>query len=322
MQAKGQPTLGSTSFAAENPPFGAVFTYYLNDVPKTSKDIRQEKEKALRKQNADAPFPGWDRLRGELDEHEPKVVLLVRDENGEPVRWVEGITKKGLHRVSWDLRFSAPDPIDLSTPDFVPPWAGSPKGPLAAPGQYTVELYMIHDGTFQTLGMRQEFTVKPVPTAPEGTDFMAAAKFQQMTSELSRQVSIANKGIGQAEEKLRYMKEALIKAPKATADHFYGLEALRVKLRALKDRLSGDPVRQKMSESTSPSISGRIGNVIYGHWDTRQPPTVTQQRNIELAQSDFDAFQKELSAYFDELTQYETALDEAGAPWTPGRKLE
>ncbi len=113
MQAKGMPTLGSTSFVSDNPPFGAVFTYYLHDLPKTAKTERKEAEKSQRKQNISTPFPGWESLREESYENEPHVMLLVRDEKGEGVRWLEGTAKKGMHRTSWDLKLPALDPINL-----------------------------------------------------------------------------------------------------------------------------------------------------------------------------------------------------------------
>ena len=43
-QAEGLPTQGSTVYIAENPPFGAVFTYYLKDELKTAKGRRQADE--------------------------------------------------------------------------------------------------------------------------------------------------------------------------------------------------------------------------------------------------------------------------------------
>jgi hypothetical protein len=249
-------------------------------------------------------------------------LLLVRDGNGDPVRWIEGAAGKGLHRISWDLRYPPSAPISLSEPEFVPPWAGGSQGPLAAPGKYTVELLLMHKGTFQELGTKQEFEVKPVPTAAEGTDFKAVAEFQQQTNELSRQVSILNREIGQAQDRFRYMRAALVKTPKADPELFSRLNELRVELSGLRSRLSGDRIRQQMNEATSPSISSRIGQVVYGHWNTRQTPTATHKRLLETAADDLEVFRRELTAFFNDLAKYEAALEAAGAPWTPGRKLE
>ena len=321
MQAKGMPTLGTTSYRAENPPFGAVFTYYLHDIPHTAKAERQKSEKSLREKNASIPFPGWERLQKESNEKKPQVLLLVSDENGNPVRWIEGAHKKGLHRASWDLRLAPPDPINLTEPDFKPPWAGDAEGPLAAPGNYTVALFINHNEKLQPQGAPQEFRVKPVPTVASGTDFKAVAAFQQLTSELSRQISGAGRKMGEAEGRLKHMKAALIETPKAKPGLFASLNELEEKLAGLRTRLSGDPIRQKFNESTVPSIMSRVRQVAGGHWGTRQTPTDTQKRNIEIAQNGFDKFRGDLVGYLSELSQFEADLEAAGAPYTPGRKF-
>jgi len=321
MQAKGMPTLGSTSFVAENPPYGAVFTYYLNDLPKTAKTERQTAEKNARKQNASVPFPGWDKLRMELNEANPQVLLLIRDENGEPIRWLEGKNEKGLHRTSWDLRHPAPNPVSLSTPAFKPPWAGDAEGPLVAPGNYTVELFIEHNGNLQSQGQVQSFRVKPVPTAPANTDFQEVADFQKKTSDLMRKVSGAGRKLSEVGERFRFIHAALKQTPKASAEHFSRLQQLKEELAKLRLRLSGDPVRQQKSESTTPSISGRVGQVAYGHWDTRQTPTQTFKNNLNLAARDFEVFEQDLKAYLQEVEKYEAAIEVIGAPYTRGRRF-
>ncbi len=322
MQATGMPTLGTTSFAAENPPFGAVFTYYLKDIPKTSKENRQSKEKSLREKSANIPFPGWDRLNDEMDESDPRVLLLVRNENGDPIRWIKGSATKGLNRVSWDLRYAAPDPINLAEPAFKPPWADSPQGPLAAPGSYSAELFIFHEGNMLSQDPPQKFTVKPVATTTAGADFQAVSTFQQKTSELSRQISSANKKISEGRERLIHIKAALTESAGVTPELFTRLDEFQSKLSGLQTRLSGDRVRQKMSESSVPSISSRIGQVVNGHWNTRQNPTVTQKRSIQIAEDEFVQFKADLKVYFDDLSSYESELEKVGAPWTPGRKFE
>jgi photosystem II stability/assembly factor-like uncharacterized protein len=322
MQAKGMPTLGSTSYRADNPPFGAVFTYYLHDIPKTSKAERKKSEKSLRENNASIPFPGWERIRKESNEEEPQVLLLVSDENGTPVRWLKGSGEKGLHRSSWDLRLAPPDPINLTEPEFKPPWAGDAVGPLAAPGDYTVTLFINDSGILKAQGIPQGFRVKPVATAVAGTDFRAVAAFQQKTSELSRQISGAGRKMGEAEERLKHMTAALIETSKAKPELFSRLNELKENLASLRMRLSGDPIRQKFNESTVPSMMSRVRQVAGGHWGTRQAPTETQIRNIEIAEDGFDKLRGELVDYLASLRQFEADLETAGAPYTPGRKFD
>jgi photosystem II stability/assembly factor-like uncharacterized protein len=322
MQARGKPTLGSTDYTADNPPFGATFTYYLSEVPLTRHEARQKTEQELRARGANVPFPGWDFLKKEANENAPRVLLLVRDTLNKPVRWVEGPANKGLHRVSWDLRLPPPDPINLQMPDFVPPWVGVPQGPLAAPGQYSVELFLFSNANMQSLGTPREFNVKAVPTAPAETDFHAVAAFQHEVRELLRRVAGANVEGGGARERLRHLKAALVETPRATPELFAQMENLNTALNDLHARLSGDEIRQRLDESTVPSIRARVGRVARGHWNTRQMPTETHKRNLEIAENDFNQLRQELSSFLEtDLSRFESDLEAAGAPWTPGRRL-
>ncbi len=320
MQAKGMPSQGSTSFVSDNPPFGAVFTYYLKDLPKTEKAVRKELEKNLNEQKTSIPFPGWDQLRAEAIAEEPSVMLLVRDKNGEPIRWIEGVAKTGLHRVSWDLRLSPPDPVNLTVPAFQPPWVSDPQGPLVAPGKYSVELYVMNNGKLEPQGDAQVFNIKAVH--PTNDDYEAMAAFKKQTSDLSRRSSSAASQLSEAGDKLRFIKAALTKTPNATPDLFAQLTALNASLFNLRTALMGDGVLQSKDESTSPSIMNRVGTVIYGHWSTTEPPTATHRRNIEIAQSEFDQYLKDASAFFNELAEFELKLEKAGAPYTPNRKMD
>lgn len=320
MQAKGMPTLGSTSFVADNPPFGALLTYYLAAVPQTAMAQRLESEQALRQKGEDVPFPGWETLNTETQEGQPQVMLLIRNAEGQALRWLPGKAQKGLHRISWDLRLPAPDPIRLSRPAFTPPWAGEPQGPLAAPGTYSAQLYLEHDGQLLPQGEPQTFTVKAVPTLPAGTDAEAVATFQQNTSNLLREVNAASRHLAEAGERLRYLQEALRQTPGASGEHFAQLSELQKTRALLRMALSGDPARQRLNEANSASIGGRLGQIAYGHWSTRQLPTQTFIDQLAIAQRDFTDFTPQLQAYLERLAAFERSLRQAGAPYTRGQR--
>ena len=321
-QARGRPTLGSTAYAGDNPPFGATFTYVLTDVPQTPGDARRARERVQREQGADVQFPGFETLRAELGEGETRALVQVSGADGAPVRWIEGPATDGVHRVTWDLRRSPPDPIDLSTQGFRPPWVTDPVGPLAPPGRYSAQLLLVTADGARSVGPPESFDVKPVPTVPAGTDFVAVAAFQQRTAELQRRIGIATSELGRQSERLRYMRVALTRAPGADPAMFGRIEALARDFDAIRLRLSGDPVRGRLNESSVPSISGRVGNVVGGHWQTRLTPTATQRRNIDIADADLAAVEGELADLIDgPLAELERALAAAGAPWTPGRRI-
>jgi hypothetical protein len=312
-QAVGMSTLGSDSFAAPNPDFGATITYFLSEKLESSKDKRTTEEDALTEKGEDIPFPGWDRLTRESLEAIPRVLVLISDSDKQPVRWLEASNEKGLHRLSWDLRLAPPDAIELSTPEFVPPWADSSEGPLVAPGTYSAQLYAFSNGQASTLAGAQSFEVKPVRSAPNGVDYAEVAKYQQDTAELKRMVDNAEQELGRSNELLRHMKAAALAAPRATLALFTRLDALVADISQLETRLNGDPVRNRLNETSPPSISGRAFNAA-NTWRTTQRATATQRSDFKIAKTDFAVFSEDLEATLADLANLEEELSVAGAP--------
>ncbi len=317
-QAGGMPSQGSSAFRTPNPDFGAAITYYINEVPKTKRAQRQESEKATAARGEDVPFPGWDVLSAEAQESSSSVMLLIKEENGEAVRWLAGSTGKGLHRTHWDLRLPAPNAISLSQPAFQPPWAGNPQGPLAAPGNYSAELYVLNNGKLEAQGMSQAFTVKPIPSLVNGTDYAAIAAFHKSTSELYRKMNIESRRLGEVNNKMRFMKAALMKTSNADPALFEGMDNLQKQLNYMQKTLSGDRTRGSKNEASSPSMMSRVGNAM--SWGTTQAPTATSREGLELAKDAFMVYIAETEMFFKAVEEFEKQLSDAGAPYTPGRK--
>ncbi len=321
-QAPGRPEAGSDDFTAANPPMGALLTYFLREAPTTERERRETAERALRDAGKDAPFPGFDRLRAEALETSPKVMIRITDATGLPILWVEGAKEAGLHRVNWDLRGPAPDPVEFAEPSFRAPWDPPSVGPLAAPGRYTAELFVVSAAGARRLGAPQSFDVKPVPNAVPGTDYVAVAAFQAKAAELMRKISGASAELDRVGERLRYLRAALTQAPRANPALSGRMDAVAQSLAALAVELRGDRARRRLDLSTAPSIQDRVGGVIGGHWETRQTPTATQRSQIELATTQFAAVSRALTQLIDgDLAKIEAELEAAGAPWTPGRRV-
>ncbi len=321
MQAKGMPSQGSSSFRSDNPPYGAVFTYLIKDFPETKNQIRKNKEKELKKQNISIPFPGWETLELEKAEDNPQVLFLITNDKGENIRWVPGTSSNGLHRTAWDLKLPAANPIDLSTPGFVPPWRGKAEGPLVAPGKYNVQMYISFNGAILSQGESQSFQVKDVNTFDSTTDQKEIAAFKAKTRELQREISTASMKLGEVSERLRFIKAALLQTPKAGSVQFNNYDHLKSDLASLRKELFGSQVKGSLDESRAPSISSRVGNVTWGHWGTTQKQTATQEKNIEIAEQDYQIFKKNLASFLTDLEAFEAELESLGAPWTKGRKF-
>ncbi|HXH39840.1 MAG TPA: glycosyl hydrolase, partial [Thermoanaerobaculia bacterium] len=188
----GKTFQGQAYFTAPNPPFGAVFTYYLKDELKSRRKQRQEAEAKIDKDksnepgHAQPPYPTLEQLRAEDRELEPAVVMIVSDEEGNVIRRVTGPAKGGFHRVAWDLRYPPPSPIELKEPEpdvFQPP----PGGPLVAPGKYTVRIVKRIDGVETALGQPQNFSVVPLYLSiMKESDRAAVLDFQKKAASLQR----------------------------------------------------------------------------------------------------------------------------------------
>jgi photosystem II stability/assembly factor-like uncharacterized protein len=320
-QAPGRPELGSDDFTADNPPFGALFTYYLKEAPTTAQEARRAEEKTLRDKGANVPFPGFDRLFAESLETGPKVLVVIADASGRAVRRLDAPARAGLQRLNWDLRGPSPERINLDPPGFQPPWAEPAKGALVAPGRYTATLLLVSTAGTRTLGAPQSFEVKPVRNLPGGTDVAAAAAFQAEVVDLRRRAAAVEEALGRTRDDLRRMRAALMAAPAADAALFVRMDTVHTALAGLARRLDGDPARQRLNEPAAPSISGRIWSALSA-LETRQLPTATQRRDVEIAAADLAALDRDLDAIErGELAALERALEAAGAPWTPRRRL-
>ena len=128
---------GADSYAADNPPFGAVFTYRLSKGYKTKKAARKKKEKELTKAGKEIPFEGWDALEAERRQAKPTIWLTVKDASGEVIRKIKAPAKKGINRIAWDLKYASTNPIRPGRTN-----RGGNRfrggGALAPPGTYSV----------------------------------------------------------------------------------------------------------------------------------------------------------------------------------------
>lgn len=319
-QAPGRPELGTDDYATENPPVGALLTYYVAAMPSTAQETRRAEEQRLRERNADIPFPGFDRLRAERSEPGPRLVVAIRDRADAVVRLLELPSRPGLHRVSWDLRHASPEPVDLNPPAFRAPWAGEPLGPLATPGAYTATLHLVTATGVRALGEPQRFDVTPVPSIPGTPDFVAVAQFQQRVAALQRRVSAVSRELGGLREALRHARASIPAAARPNPALYAQVDSLDAAVAALARRLNGDPVRSALDEPQEHAIAPRLWAA--AQYEHRYPPTTTQRREADLADTELSALERDLAALIGgDVARLHAAMAAAGAPWSTGRGL-
>ncbi|MEM7675854.1 MAG: hypothetical protein AAF449_07610 [Myxococcota bacterium] len=315
---------GVSLWQTPNPPFGAVFTYHLQETLVSRKAARLKRESVRRNARQDNPYPSWEQLKEEGREEAPQLFLTIYDADGRVVRRLSGPTKAGLHRVAWDLRYPATDPIDLSSKGFRPPWWQAPRGPMVLPGVYSVTLSQRVDGETRVLAGPQRFEVaaldqkSPLVTSNR----KALLSFQQRVAELYRAVTGAAKSLQEMEQRIAHLKKAIERTPGVGDGLLHRLRKIETQLQDLKVVLSGDQTRQKYNEPSPWSIERRVGRIVYGSWSTQTAPTGTHQQVYKDAAGQFDQVLTALKKNDRYLDAVEDEVEAAMGPWTPGRLPE
>src|SRR5262249_37624714 len=152
----GKAFLGDSFYAAANPPFGAVVTYYLKNEVKTKRKARNDREAEAEKKGESVPYPTMDELRAEAREEEPALVVTIADSEGNVGRRLGAPGEAGFRRVAWDLRYPPAVPTNFVR-DAENAFAENPQGPMVVPGRYTATLARRVNGVLTTLGEPQTF---------------------------------------------------------------------------------------------------------------------------------------------------------------------
>ena len=313
-------TQGHAYFTAPNPPFGAVFTYYLKDSLETREQKRKKAEKEAAAEGGDTPYPGWEELRVESLEEKPSVTLVVRDAEGEIVRRVAGMPKAGIHRIAWDLRY--PTTRAFGRGGGFPGRGGGDSGFLVAPGTYTVSLEQRHDGVTQQLAGPESFEVVRLTqgTLP-GAEPEAIVAFLEEIGELFSAVTAAESIVEEHGGQLAAMREVLGRSRIDSAGFLDEIRALELRLAEVERALEGDELRDDIGEPVSRSISGRLQAASLSNRNTTYGPTPTHRRSYEIARDDMVRVRTELGEIKAAIDAIGARLDAAGLPWTPGRDL-
>ena len=315
---------GDSYFAAENPPYGAVFTAYLKEKVKTKKEKRQDAEKEAGKKNETSPYPSNDELRAEAEEAKPEVYFVVYDESGAPIRRVEGSTDAGFHRTAWDLRYPAVKVVkqEEDTAGFF--HDASDQGPLALAGSYSVRMFEKIGGTVSEVAGPQSFKVTTEQSASmTPADCAAQEEFLRKVSRLYRAVYGANRTAEDAQERLKQIREALHETPVAEKQLGAVADSLEQRDREILRALQGDIEIAKRNEPIPSSIGDRVGTIIEGERFSMAKPTQSDVESYGIAAAEFADQLAKLRTLVDvDLAKLEKDMEAAGAPWTPGRVPE
>ncbi len=318
---------GEQYFAADNPPFGATFTYYLKDKLRSKKEERQKAEsdyaKAVKdgKKAEQPPYPTNDELRAEAEEEAPQVYFMVYDAAGKAVRRVDASADNGFHRVAWDLRYAAPS---MKTSESEVPLEYQPSGefgPLVMPGKYNARLFSKVRGKVSEIGQAQNFAVvADGASAIKPEDRAALEDFQQKVARLYRAVSGAVNEADEVGKRMKSLKTALQETPSADRALTDNADRIEAQLRDIQRALRGDVVLQARNENIPTATIDRVNNIMDNERLAIQRPSQSDVDNYGVAGQEFAQELAQLKNLVQvDLANLEKAMETDGAPWTPGR---
>ncbi len=223
------PFAGAT-YSAPNPPRGTLIRYYLRD-EWTAPMAEEEGEEADGSDDGDdsAAGDGSDMADGAPAE-ESTFALTITDSGGGHIRTLEVPGDAGVNEVVWDWRLDPPyepegpqGPVGFGQP-------GTPDGPIALPGVYTVSM-TVGGQTYSSTVEIQADPRRPMTRA----DRMARQETLMSVHRLAPSIYKAGRAVSALEEQLdaaEELIEAADEAPEGLGDE---LEAIREALEEIDD---------------------------------------------------------------------------------------
>ncbi|HEX6186737.1 MAG TPA: hypothetical protein VFZ40_01545 [Pyrinomonadaceae bacterium] len=318
---RGKSFQGESFYTADNPPFGATFTYYLKEELKTKKAKRQEAERAATRSGAAITLPSRAELSAEEEEEPPTIIFTITDSSGRVVRRLTGPITAGVQRVTWDLRYPAANLPPPPNPESEDPFAEPPGGPLVMPGAYKVSVSKRVNSVTTSMGEAQTFQV-----VVEGQERMTQAdraalvEFQTKVARLQRAVQGALDATNALTPRLAAIRRALLETPNAPASLLDEAAQLEKRKNEILRALRGDQALRARNINLPPSISQRVNGIVGGQRLSTQRPTQTHFDQYAAAAAEFEGALMRLRQLIEtDLQRLEKQMEAAGAPWTPGR---
>jgi photosystem II stability/assembly factor-like uncharacterized protein len=312
---------GATYFKAPNPEFGACFTYYLKEVPKTRRDLRKEREKPLFKDGKPIPQPTDEELLAERREAAPYLLFTITDEAGVEVRRLTQAAGKGIRRVYWDLR--APDPAPVREISHFDPTAKSPSGTLVMPGTYKVSMALVSRDGVKELGEAVPFKAVALRnTTLPAEDRAELAAFQREAAALARSVRGTHEFLKELQNRVTALRQALLQTPAVPLSLLKRADETALALEDLSHQFQRPSIRPSAEENPPApvTLNSRLRTMTRTHWQSTSSLTQKEKTAFQVLSREFPPVYEKIKAVYEkEIKALEAEAEKRGLPWTPGR---
>ena len=240
------PFTGAT-YSAPNPPRGTLIRYYLRDAQATPM-AEEEGEEGDGSEDGDeaGAGDGGDMADGTPAE-ESTFALTITASDDTHIRTLEAPSEAGVNEVVWDWRMDAPyepegpqGPVGFGQP-------GTPQGPVAMPGVYTVSMTVGGETWSSTVEIQAD-PRRPMTRA----DRMARQDALMSLHTLAPSIYEAGRAIDRLEEQLDAAEELIEAAAEAPEGLDEELEAIREAL----DEIDDDVGEARRNAGVATAIQG------------------------------------------------------------------
>jgi hypothetical protein len=315
---RGTGSQGASMYSAPNPVFGATFTYYVKEKPKSPKELRQEKEKKAKEDGVDIDYPSYEEFVLEDTYEDAYLLFIIKDAAGNEVRKIKKPASKGIQRATWNLRYPPTTPIQTSKGE-VGRYSNPNECPLALPGRYTVELWQSDNGVLKKLAEPSSFDVIPLENSSLARQTEANIAFKREVQELRRKIRGSNNELGELNKRLKHIKEAIQSYPGADIEWMKQVKALEKASHDIGIKMWGDYHKSSRDVETIPGTGGRVENIVWNTWYSTSDPTATNKEQYELATEEYAAIRASLDEIRASIIALEAKLDSKNIPYTPNR---
>jgi hypothetical protein len=322
LQSNGFDNQGSTYFKSKNPEFGATFTYYVKDVPKTAKAARQEKEKTLFAKGEPIPQPTPSDLETESREIKPYLVFTITDESGNIIKKMYKWAEKGIARATWDFTYESIGPVTVTKYDPISVPGRRGGNIQAVPGTYRVSLSMVSKGETKELSGAVPFVCKPLGLSTfTSADLKSKYSWISESSDFARSMYAAISYASELVEKTNAVREVIHLAPAATPEMAAEAERINTELTNILFMLNG-PVAKASDEEIPPMdmpLINRLGEMASASYESNGDITPRAKEQLDILRTDFPPVMERIKKAGQDLQLLYKQLDAIKAPWTPGR---
>ncbi len=312
----GNSFQGDGYYAAKNPAYGATFNFYLKESLKTARETRIEIEKEQIKNKEAIAYPTFDQLRAEDNEEKPYLIFTITDDNGAIVKRILAKASKGIQRVVWNLRYPSKGPLSSK----VDLYEDKSEGAMVVPGTYFVQVSKRENGKITDLTSKKSFEVESLELNKlKSEDKTALLTFSKKIADLQRAAFGTSRATSDLKKRAEMLKKAVLVTPNADLNLLNEIDEILSDLKLVDIKLNGDKSIKKREFETAPSITDRVGQIVWYVYNSTSAPTQTQRDSYRVAGEAFKALLADLNATSVNIDSVHDKLEQSKAPYVPGK---